>query len=109
VLLPYDTPHQFASGVLSEAIAAQRPIVATDFPHARELLATGTGLLVPPRDPRAIAHAIRRILTEPGLAQMLSARCADLAPALDWHTIAHSYRALAETALGAAPRHRTGG
>lgn len=106
VLLPYDAPRQFASGVLSEAIAAQRPIVATDFPHARELLATGTGLLVPPRDPPAMAHAIRRILTEPGLADTLSARCADLAPALGWYAVADRYRALAKALVGTDTRHR---
>lgn len=52
VLLPHDAPCQFASGVLSEAVAAQRPIVAADFPRARELLAVDTGPLVPPRYPR---------------------------------------------------------
>ena len=48
----HDAPCQFASGVPSEAIATQRPIVATDFPRARQVLATGIGLLVPPRFPR---------------------------------------------------------
>lgn len=107
VVLPYDSPRQFVSGVLSEAIAARRPIVATDFPHARELLATGAGLVVPRRDPPAMAHAIRRVLTEPGLAETLSARCADLAPALDWYAVADSYRALAKALLAAGTRRRT--
>jgi len=107
VLLPYDAPQQFVSGVLSEAIAAQRPVVATDFPHARELLAAGTGLIVPRRDPPAMAHALRRVLTEPGLAETLSARCGDLARTLDWHTIARSYRNLAKALLAARTRHRT--
>jgi polysaccharide biosynthesis protein PslF len=100
VLLPYDCPQQFVSGVLSEAIAARRPVVATDFPHARELLAGGAGLVVPRRDPGAMAHAVRRVLTEPGLAEALTGRCADLARALDWHAVADSYRALARALLG---------
>lgn len=106
VLLPYDSPQQFVSGVLSEAVAAQRPVVATDFPHARELLAGGAGLVVPRRDPGAIAYAVRRVLTEPGLADALTARCADLARALDWRSVADRYRALAQTLLTTVPDYR---
>jgi glycosyltransferase involved in cell wall biosynthesis len=101
VLLPYDSSQQVTSGVLIEAVAAQRPVVATGFPHARELLGNGAGLVVPHRDPRAIAHAIRRVLTEPGLAHTMSSRCADLAPALHWTAVADSYRILTRTLLAA--------
>ena len=99
VLLPYDSTEQATSGVLVEAIAARRPVVATDFPHARELLAGGAGLVVPHRDPAAMADAIRRVLTEPGLSESMSARAADLAPALAWRNIADSYRGLAKVLL----------
>ena len=51
VLLPYDSREQVTSGVLIEAVAAGRPVVSTAFPHAIELLADGTGLVVPQRDP----------------------------------------------------------
>lgn len=37
-------------------------------PAAVELLASGADLLVPHRDPAAIAAALRRVLTEPGLS-----------------------------------------
>ncbi|HZP49627.1 glycosyltransferase [Actinocrinis sp.] len=103
VLLPYESKDQVTSGVLIEAVAAQRPVVATEFPHARELLAGEAGLVVPHRDPRAMAHAIRRVLTEPGLAEAMTARCATLAPALTWSAVANSYRALAKTLLAATP------
>ena len=101
VLLPYDSSQQVTSGVLIEAVAAQRPVVATAFPHARELLGGGAGIVVPHRDPQAIAHAIRRVLTEPGLAEAMTARCAALAPALSWTAVANSYRALAKSLLAA--------
>ena len=39
VLLPYDSAEQVTSGVLIEAVAAGKPVVATQFPHAREVLA----------------------------------------------------------------------
>jgi polysaccharide biosynthesis protein PslF len=100
VLLPYDSS-QVASGVLVEAVAAQRPVVATEFPHARELLGGGAGLVVPHRDPQAMAHAIRRVMIEPGLAEAMTEHCARLAPALTWPAVAGRYRALAKSLLAA--------
>ena len=57
VVIPYDSDVQVSSGVLTDAVAAGRPVVATDFPHARELLADGAGLVVPHSD-EALASAI---------------------------------------------------
>ena len=51
VLLPYDSAEQVTSGVLTEAVAAGKPVVSTSFPHAVELLSSGAGLLVPQRRP----------------------------------------------------------
>lgn len=93
VLLPYDSRDQVTSGVLSEAVAAGRPVVSTRFPHAVELLDGGTGLLVDQRDPEGIAASLRRILTEPGFAAQLSARTQAIAPALSWHAVAGTYLA----------------
>jgi len=95
VVLPYESSEQVASGVLIEAVAARRPIIATGFPHAAEMLADGAGLLVPHRDPRALATAIRRVLTEPGLAASMERRAAQIAPTLDWEAVAGRYRLLA--------------
>src|SRR5258708_9935410 len=39
VLLPYDSAEQVTSGVLIEAVAAGKPVVATQLPHAVALLA----------------------------------------------------------------------
>jgi glycosyltransferase involved in cell wall biosynthesis len=64
VLLPYLSRDQVVSGVLVEAIASGKPVVATAFPHAVELLAAGSGIVVPHADPRAIASALRTLLTD---------------------------------------------
>jgi len=61
------------SNAVMEAMAAGRPIVATDVGGTPELL-SGRGLLVPPRDPLALAAAIERLLTDPGHAAALSER-----------------------------------
>jgi glycosyltransferase involved in cell wall biosynthesis len=51
VLLPYDSTVKVSFGVLVEAVAAGRPVIATGFLQARELLAGGGGLVVLHRDP----------------------------------------------------------
>ncbi len=95
VLLPYDSAEQVTSGVLIEAVAAGKPVVATQFPHARELLAGGAGLLVPHRDPAAIAAAIRSLVTRRDVMTRMAAAAAATAPQLLWPAIADQYRDLA--------------
>ncbi|HEV7864455.1 MAG TPA: glycosyltransferase, partial [Acidimicrobiia bacterium] len=101
VILPYDSREQVTSGVLVEALASAKPVIATGFPHAVELLGGGTGLIVPHGDPVAMAAALRRVLTEPGLAGRLGAAAAALAPQLLWPAVADRYRALAGTLVEA--------
>jgi glycosyltransferase involved in cell wall biosynthesis len=58
--------------VLLEAMAAGRPVVATPVGGTPELVVDGeTGLLVPPRDPEALAAALRRVLEDRELAARL--------------------------------------
>jgi len=60
-------------GVIKEAAAAGVPVVATDVSGTREILRDGLeALLVPPRDPRALAGAMGRLAHDPALAQSLS-------------------------------------
>jgi glycosyltransferase involved in cell wall biosynthesis len=99
VLLPYDSVEQVTSGVLIEAITAGKPVVSTGFPHARELLSSGAGLIVDRQDPEAIAQALRRVLTEPGLADQMAAEASRMAPALLWPAVADQYREVAWDAL----------
>jgi glycosyltransferase involved in cell wall biosynthesis len=95
VVLPYDSRDQVTSGVLVDAVAAGRPVVATEFPHAVELLASGAGIVVPQRDPVALGQAIRSVLTQPGLAASMAAEARRLAPGLSWPAVARRYCALA--------------
>jgi len=95
VLLPYDSTEQVTSGVLIEAVAAGKPVVATQFPHAREVLAGGAGLLVPHRDPAAIAAALRSVIVRGEVMTKITAAAAAAAPRLQWPVIADQYRELA--------------
>ena len=99
VLLPYDSREQVTSGVLVEAIAAGKPVVATAFPHAVELLASGAGTVVPHGDGAAIGAALYRVLTEPDQARRMATEAARLAPSLAWPAVGDRYRALASELL----------
>ena len=99
VVLPYDSKDQATSGVLVDAIAAGRPVVATAFPHAMELLSSGAGIVVDHDDPDAMAKALRRVLTRPELAASMAAEASRLAPRLGWSVVAGEYVHLADRLL----------
>jgi len=91
VLLPYDSRDQVTSGVLVEALAAGKPVVATRFPHAVEALASGAGLLVGHGDDQAMADALRRILTRPDVAAAMRREAARVGAGLRWPVVAQRY------------------
>jgi glycosyltransferase involved in cell wall biosynthesis len=103
VVLPYDSTDQVTSGVLVDAIASGRPVVATAFPHAVELLASGAGIVVGHDDPDALASALHRLLTEPHLATAMAAEAARLAPQMAWPVVANAYQGLAHRLLAERP------
>ncbi len=51
-------------------------------------------LLVPPNDPVAMANAVRRIVTEPGLGERLSAKAREKAEQFDWLRILQLWKSL---------------
>ena len=98
VLLPYLSRDQVVSGVLVEAIASGKPVVATAFPHAIELLGEGSGLIVPHEDAAAIADALRVFLTDHELAAQAAAIARRQAALLTWENVARSYLRLTKEA-----------
>ena len=70
--------------VVAEAMLAGVPVVATDVGDTRQLLA-GHGLVVPPRDPAALAQACGRLLADralgANLAEAARQRAAGFTPA----------------------------
>ena len=94
VLIPYDSREQVTSGVLVEAIVAGKPVVATAFPHAVELLGAGAGIVVPHEDPAAMAAAMRRLLNDPDLARAMSETARSVGSAMYWPAVAARYESL---------------
>lgn len=68
-------PTWYGEGVpkaLIEGAAAGRPLVTTDIPGCRDICADGVnGYLVPPRDPTALATALRRLLEDDALRESM--------------------------------------
>ena len=87
------------TGSIREALACERPVVATELEGMPELVIDGeTGLLVPPRDPDALAAAVLRLLADPTRRHADGARGAQ----------ARGGRVLAARQGGARPRRSTG-
>ncbi|HEX3455235.1 MAG TPA: glycosyltransferase [Gaiellaceae bacterium] len=100
----------FPSGVL-EALACGTPVVASRVGGIPEQVSDGTGVLVEPGDPRALADAIESLLADPGRRERMSAAAAADARArfsLDRQVDAYMalYGELAATAA-AGPRDRS--
>ena len=92
---------------LVEAMAAGLPVVATDIPGYREVVSDGVeGLLVPPRDPEALAAGLVRVLTETGLAARLGEAGRERARTFDWPIVVDRLEELYGRAIESAGYHR---
>lgn len=91
VVLPYSSVEQVTSGVLVEAIAAAKPVIATEFPHAVELLAGGGGVTVPHGEPAALSAALRYLLNDPQLTMQMAREARLLADGWYWPTIGQRF------------------
>jgi phosphatidylinositol alpha-mannosyltransferase len=91
--------------VLLEAMALGVPVVATDLPGHRSLVAHGReGLLVPRRDPGSLAGAIGRLLAAPEERRRMGARGLARAAAYDWDAVAARLEAIYGTLVGGRGR-----
>lgn len=95
--LYYSTCHVFCSPalggesfgiVLLEAMASGKPIVASDIEGYKNVIQNEQeGLLVPPKDPKAIASAIIRLLADEPLRKKLGENAAKKAKEFSWDNI----------------------
>lgn len=75
--------------VLIEAMAAGKPIVASDIEGFRCVMTHGRqGFLVPPRDSRALADALTVLLRNPGLRERMGERGRADVEEYDWKRVA---------------------
>jgi glycosyltransferase involved in cell wall biosynthesis len=91
VLLPYQPTLEHVQSLcpikLLEAMAAGRPIIASDIAPIREIIEhENTGLLVPPDDMDAWQAAVRRLQKDRPLAVRLAGAAKELATQFSWKT-----------------------
>ena len=98
VVLPYDSPDQITSGVLVDAVTAGRPVLATDFPHARELSRGGAVRVVPRRTALELARGMDHILGSRSTRTFMRQAARRLAPQHSWPNVARSYTRLMRSA-----------
>ncbi len=101
---PYYQAAQFAvlaswteglPNALLEAMAAGLPVIATDVGGARELVVDNlSGLLVPPRDPAALAAAIAAIASSPARRREMGALARRIAERFSWDRCVEEHLAL---------------
>lgn len=94
--------------VLLEAMASARPLVASDIPGYRDLVASGQeGLLVPPGDEAALAEALVRLLRDPGLRKRMGEKGLAKSQGYAWESVAKQVLDFYQTLLERSLRRRS--
>ena len=107
-ITPYVQPAQITSGTLAYAIGAGKAVISTPYLYAREVLAEGRGVLVPWRDPSAIAREVVDLIENDTRRHELSARGAAYGRSMLWPAVAERYLESIERAgMDHAARRRT--
>jgi glycosyltransferase involved in cell wall biosynthesis len=101
VVTPYQSVEQVTSGVLVDAVAAGRPVVATPFPHAIEMLGRGAGIVVD-RNPAALADGLRTLLEDDQVYHHAVEMAGVISSEISWESTAHRYSDLVRSLLPAA-------
>jgi glycosyltransferase involved in cell wall biosynthesis len=90
VVVPYLNTDQVSSGVMTEALACGRPVVATRFPFSQEMLASGGGV-VAEHNASSIGSAIRALVEDPSLYVDAARDAAEKWERLSWGVVAGEY------------------
>lgn len=88
---PYLNAEQITSGTLAYAVGSGKAVISTPYRYARELLADGRGVLVPSRDPSAIAREAIGLLGDESRRRSLCVHAAAYGRDMTWPAVAKSY------------------
>lgn len=99
VVLPY-TYHQGHSGVLTIAFSFGKPVIVTNVGDLPNLVEDGKeGLVVPPKNPEALAEAIIKLLKDDELRKQMGENAYKKAQELSWDNIAKRHMKVYEEVI----------
>ncbi len=87
-------PNQAVSGTLSYALGAGRPVIATEFGQAKEVVTKDVGALVPFRNPGAITKALLAMLEDKKKRFLMGKRAYFKTREATWPNVALAYMRL---------------
>jgi glycosyltransferase involved in cell wall biosynthesis len=90
-ITPYLKPEQITSGTLAYAVGSGKAVISTPYWYARELLAEDRGILVPWRDPEAIAREVVGLLGDDAKSRGYRERAAAYGQHMRWPAVARAY------------------
>ncbi|GHV88160.1 glycosyl transferase [Spirochaetia bacterium] len=90
-ITPYLYEEQITSGTLAYSFGIGNAIISTPYWHAAELLADGRGILVPFRDPAAIAKAVIHLASNEGERNTMRKNAFLSGREMTWPTVARKY------------------
>lgn len=96
-ITPYLDPGQVTSGALAYAIGAGKPCISTPYVYAKEVLGDERGVLVPFRDPAAIAAAVIDLWEHPDKRRNIEHRAYQFGRLMTWPNVAQSHLNLFRT------------
>ncbi len=103
-ITPYLNQAQITSGTLAYTLGAGKAVISTPYWYAEELLAEERGVLVPFRDPPAIAQEVINLLSDEARRHAMRKRAYMFGREMTWPHVAQSYRETFERAR-AGRRH----
>jgi glycosyltransferase involved in cell wall biosynthesis len=90
-ITPYLNPAQITSGTLAYTLGAGKAVISTPYWYAEEMLADNRGLLVPFRDPPALAEQVIGLLDDESKRHAMRKQAYLYGRAMIWPQVAQRY------------------
>lgn len=90
-IMAYLNKDQIVSGTLAYAVGCGKAVIATPFVYAEEMLADGRGIIVPFKDPDAIAVGVNSLLDDRRKLLHMEERAYRFSRSMTWPNVARAY------------------
>jgi glycosyltransferase involved in cell wall biosynthesis len=90
-IMAYLNKDQIVSGTLAYAVGCGKAVIATPFTYAKEMLSDNRGVIVPFRDPEAIANSATALLSDRKRLLQMEERAYKFSRPMVWPNVARMY------------------